>query len=416
MVESRLHVVFLSEWLAFPNGMAATNRARLLARAMVEAGAAVHVMCMQASDRPPTVENRLTRGQWHGVTFEYTCGTTTRHPSFVMRRLIELRGWAMGVARLVQMRRRGHLDCVYLWFTSQRAQPRRWLFIWLLRLLGVPVIIELNERPWPLRADQTCVERLVSPLRGVAGVVSISSCLTQWAERERRSFKRPVRVLEVPILVDMQEQPPRSLPPTQPPLVVFAGSPVYDETVEFIVRAMGRVWQTCPDCTLVITGMQPGEPASEALSARLREQGTAADDRVQLLGYLSRAELLDLYRRAAALLIPLFDDIRSRARFPTKIGEYLASGTPIVASKVGEIERLFTDGRDAFIVPAGDADAYGARIAAAVADPELAMAVGAAGLRLAADRFDYRLHGERLVGLCGQVLDDQRRRAQGDGD
>ena len=108
---------------------------------MVQAGAEAHVICMQASDSQPTIENRETHGEWHGVTFEYTCGTTARHSSFIMRRAIEARGWLVGVIRLVQLRRGDRLDCVYLWFTSQRAEKRRAVFVGLLHLLRIPVVI-----------------------------------------------------------------------------------------------------------------------------------------------------------------------------------------------------------------------------------------------------------------------------------
>ena len=220
-----LRVVFLSDWLSFPNGMAATNRVRLLARAMTEAGARAHVMCLQASDRPPVIENPATRGEWHGVSFEYTCGTTVRHSSFLMRRLIEMRGWLGGVIRLVQLRRTGQLDCVYLWFTCQRAQLRRAAFTVLLHALHVPVLMELNERPWSLRDDQSAIERMVSPLAGMHGAVSISSYLTSWAQAEAAHRVPPPRIVEVPVLVDMAEQPAPREPSTDQLTIVFAGAP-----------------------------------------------------------------------------------------------------------------------------------------------------------------------------------------------
>ena len=66
-----------------------------------------HVICLQPVDRPPVVENVETSGDWHGVTFEYTSGTTVRHSSFAMRRVFEVRGWVNGALRLVRLRRAG---------------------------------------------------------------------------------------------------------------------------------------------------------------------------------------------------------------------------------------------------------------------------------------------------------------------
>jgi glycosyltransferase involved in cell wall biosynthesis len=388
--------VFLSDWLGFPHGMAATNRVRLEARAMAESGAVPHVLCLHATERAPNVDNTSPVGEWHGVTFEYACGTTLRHPSFAMRRLIEVRGWSTGLLRLVQLRRADRLDCVYLWFTCQRAELRRAVFGGLLRLLGVPVAMELNERPWSLRDDANRLERRLSPLVGVDGAVSISRYLSDWAAAESARLRRAFRIAEVPILMDLAEQPAPSGAPEGDPLVVFAGAPQYDATVAFIIEAMRHVWVRFPTCRLAITGARPGDPAADALAAMV-SAADVRDDRVQLIGYLPRADLLGLYSEAHALLIPLFDDVRSAARFPTKMGEYLASARPVVTSGVGEMARVFTDGVDAMVAPPGDPEAFAGRICDLLADEDLSSRIGAAGREYARTHFRYELHGPALV-------------------
>jgi glycosyltransferase involved in cell wall biosynthesis len=389
-----LHVVVLGSYLRFPHGMAATNRVRLLARAMVEAGVRVRVLSLQAGERPPHVENTQVSGVHQGIAFEYACGTTVRHSSFVVRRLIEARGWTAGALRLARLRRRGQLDAVCLWFTSQRLQPRRLAYLALLRALRVPVVIELNERPWSLRDDGSEAERRRSPLAGVAGVVAISDLLAGWARGEAERLRRRLAVLEVPIVVDVNEQTPGAYPSAAPPLVVFAGAPQYDETIRFIFTAMRRVWQDVPECRLVVSGANPADPAARWLADEARK--AAGEARLEIAGYLSRPDLLALYGRASALLVPLFDDVRSEARFPTKIGEYLAAARPVVTSAVGEIPRFFTDGVDAAVCPPGDALAFGERIAGLLRDPDAAAAMGAAGRELAERRFDYALYGAQL--------------------
>ena len=389
-----LHVVVLTSWMRFPRGMAATNRAVLVGRALAAAGASVRFVIMQASERPPLVENHETRGVHEGLAFEYTCGTTCRHDSFLMRRLIELRGWAVGAARLWQLHSSGELDVVYLWFTSQRLGLARVAYLGLLRAVRVPVVIELNERPWSCRPDRRVAERWWSPLRGVAGAVSISAFLTAWVGSEACRLGRTFEVMEVPILVDIEESCARAYP-GGPPTVVFAGAPQYDETLRFIFEAMSQVWQRVPECRLVVTGSGPAEPAAQWLLQAAKAGGL--DARINVAGYLRREELLELYSKAHALLIPLFDDVRSQARFPTKIGEYLASARPIVTTSVGEMPRFFSDGLSAFLSPPGDVSAYASKIAEALADPERARSVGEAGREVAADHFHYVLHCHDLL-------------------
>lgn len=401
-----LHVLVLGDWLRFPHGMAATNRIRLVSRALVEAGAHVRVLSLQASERPPHVENKAPRGVWRGIEFEYATGTTVRHESFLMRRIIAASGWARGALRIVRLRRRGELDVVYLYFWSPRPTIRRFAFLALLNALRVPVVEELNECPWPVRDGATAWDRLWPRLHGTRGIVSISAFITAWARREGRRVRRDYRVIEVPILVDFHEQPEPAPYPAGPPLVVFAGSPVYDQTIRFVVAAMEEVWREYPDCRLVVTGAQAQDPQSQWL---LAESATwTPTGRVDIVGYLDRSELLRLYGRAHALLIPLFDDTHSRARFPTKIGEYVCSGRPIVTSSVGEIPRFFRDGVDGAVCEPGDPVAYGRAIVSLLRDPQRADAIGRAGREVARTRFHYWLHAGRLLEGFASVVDRGR--------
>lgn len=387
-----LHVVILSSWMRFPHGRAATSRVRLMARALGEAGTVVRVLVMQASERPPVVENTEVRGTWHGIDFEYCAGTTIRHRSFAMRRLVELRGWSRGAFRLIQLRSRGQLDVVYLWPTAQPDSLRR-LFTGLLRLLGVPVVVELNEQPGSLQDVGWHLSRRGSPLAGYAGAVSISRFLSEWTIRETARRRRPCALIEVPILVDIDEIRPGSSSAGDP-VVLFAGAPDYDETIRFILEALQIVWRSQPRTRLVVTGANPAEPAARWLRDVVDDGGL--DERVEIAGYLSRGDLLERYATADALLIPLFNDTRSQARFPTKLGEYLASGRPVVSSRVGEVGRFLEDGVTAYLAAPDEVAAFAGRICAVLDDPVSAAIVGAAGRRRARECFDYANYGESL--------------------
>lgn len=395
-----LSVVIVGAWMRFPHGMADTSRARLLAQALHEAGARVRVLCLQVSERPPHVENKELRGLWRGVPYEYATWTTVRHESFVLRRLVAAWGWAHGAFRLIQLQRHGHLDVAYLWFWAPRPSVQRYVMLALLHMLRVPVVAELNELPWSFSEGLAIWGRRLSPLRGVTGVVSISAFLTDWALAEAPRGR--VRVIEVPIVVDVNEQSPAQYPEGDP-IVVFAGSPAYDETIRFIYAAMKRVWMDVPQCRLVVTGTSPSDTSATWLFKE--SGGLASDVRVTLTGYLARSDLLQLYGRAHALLIPLFDDDRSRARFPTKIGEYLAAARPVVTTAVGETTRYFEDNVNAVVCSPGDSALYGDRIVALLRNPELAASIGRRGRALATARFHYASHSEALYREFASLAD-----------
>jgi glycosyltransferase involved in cell wall biosynthesis len=96
------------------------------------------------------------------------------------------------------------------------------------------------------------------------------------------------------------------------------------------------------------------------------------------------------------LLAPLPNDAQSAYRFPTKIGEYLASGRPVLTTPVGEVTAFLQDGISAFLATSTDPGALAERMMQLAGDPAVAARVGAAGRALALARFHYAQHGSRL--------------------
>src|SRR6266511_2269152 len=76
--------------------------------------------------------------------------------------------------------------------------------------------------------------------------------------------------------------------------------------------------------------------------------------------------------------------------------ESLACGVPVVVSGLGGLPELVEPGRDGEIVAAGDAAAMAGALAAMLADPGRALAMGAAGRAKVERRFAPAPHLRRL--------------------
>ena len=68
-----------------------------------------------------------------------------------------------------------------------------------------------------------------------------------------------------------------------------------------------------------------------------------------VLSNLDYDELISYYKGAYALLIPLQNKITDIARFPNKVGEYLAAKGLVITTDVGEMSYLFKDGINAIM-------------------------------------------------------------------
>ncbi len=399
-----MRLVVLTRSFCYPHGYASAGRARLVAQALTLAGAEVRVLCMRAVDRPPGAGNTAVRGEHQGVRFEHTCGRTIRAQGFLGRRWSEARGVLVAAARLIAWKRSQQVDVVYFWWGHLHWRLAPWLYVRFLRLLGLPVVLELNELPWSLLPQRTPADRLASPLAGFDGVLAISTVLERWAVEDARRSGRRLAVATVPILVDTREEPVEKSgdkPAARAPYVLLAASMAYKPAVRFALMAMQQVWQEVADCELVLPGAESGDPAADWLLDERR--AARLDARVRLMPFLTREDLLAQYRGAVALLCPLFDEPLSRARFPTKLGEYLASGRPVVVNAVGPVADVLTDRVDAYVCAVGDPRAYAGAIVTAHLDPEEAERIGRAGRERAEQVFDYRRHAETLRELFADV-------------
>ena len=99
--------------------------------------------------------------------------------------------------------------------------------------------------------------------------------------------------------------------------------------------------------------------------------------------------------RILALARP--DNLQARNGFPTKLGEYLACGRPVVVTRVGEIGNFLSDGVNGLLADPDDAAAFAEKLIWAAEHPDQAARIGAEGLKSAFKEFSYRTQTARAL-------------------
>lgn len=125
-------------------------------------------------------------------------------------------------------------------------------------------------------------------------------------------------------------------------------------------------------------------PDRERLEQVAHDLGIARS--TYFVGY--QEDVAGYYRLFDAFLLPSVNE-----GTPVSAIEALASGTPVVATRVGGVPDVVTDGVDGFLVEPGDTDAAADRLAELARDPELRARLGEAGGANARERYSV----ERLV-------------------
>jgi glycosyltransferase involved in cell wall biosynthesis len=95
---------------------------------------------------------------------------------------------------------------------------------------------------------------------------------------------------------------------------------------------------------------------------------------------------------------------------PLVIPEAMATGLPVVSTRVGGIPDVIEEGETGFLVPTGDEAALRERLALLQADPDLARAVGARARAAAIARFSAERMQREYLELYERVLAGKRKR------
>jgi glycosyltransferase involved in cell wall biosynthesis len=150
-----------------------------------------------------------------------------------------------------------------------------------------------------------------------------------------------------------------------------------------------------------------GGPLRPELEARAHRLGL--DGRLTFHGARLQDEILTAYRRATVfVLAPVVTDDGDRDGIPNVLVEAMASGVPVVATKISGIPELITDGIDGLLVNEHDPTALAGAIERVLIDSELAQQLGRAGRRRVEREFDLVANTQRLRALLeGRPADDR---------
>ena len=157
-------------------------------------------------------------------------------------------------------------------------------------------------------------------------------------------------------------------------LAVFVGRLVPIKRLEVLLTALELARRGEPRLRLAIVGDGEIRPALEG-----QAESIGVADSVRFLGY--RRELASVF--AASDLAVLCSDNEGT---PVSLIESAAAGLPAVATDVGGVAEAVGP-ESGVLVPPGDIGAFAAALSRLAADRELRARLGAAGRRLAVERF-----------------------------
>jgi glycosyltransferase involved in cell wall biosynthesis len=110
---------------------------------------------------------------------------------------------------------------------------------------------------------------------------------------------------------------------------------------------------------------------------------------VVFTGQVDRNKIPDILKSAEVLVLARPQSLQSLGGFPTKLGEYLSSGNPVVVTKVGDIPKFIIDKEHALLCVPGDIDDIAEKIINILSNPQFYRQMAIKGQKFAEEKFDY---------------------------
>ena len=188
----------------------------------------------------------------------------------------------------------------------------------------------------------------------------------------------------------------------EPGRILYLGAVIPRKRTLDLVEALARVAVPHPSVTLRVVGFDANAAYAERVRLRMAELGVG--EKVVFLRGLTADEVLDEYARAAMLVLPSGEETS-----PMVIGEAMAAGVPVIATRVGGVSFLVGDGVTGHLVEPGDIALLADRISSLVADRSQRDAFGAAGRTRAERHFAATAVAARVAAVYEEVLSAERR-------
>ncbi|OYP41838.1 hypothetical protein CIK88_03800 [Prevotella sp. P5-50] len=159
-----------------------------------------------------------------------------------------------------------------------------------------------------------------------------------------------------------------------------------------LIEAFSFVAPLYPQLKLILIGGSSDNKDLDVYKERITE---LALNNVILYGRVDRNDMPSLLKNAKALLLARPSSLQSSGGFPTKLGEYLATGNPVVVTAVGDIP-LYLNSSNSFIVEPDNNQAFAEKILEIMKDEERAREIGKAGQSLAKTVFNAKIQSHNL--------------------
>lgn len=182
--------------------------------------------------------------------------------------------------------------------------------------------------------------------------------------------------------------------------IAYCGAVSYDKDgVNILIESFSKFYSNHKDYILYIIG-KGVEPSVMGKLKDLAKQ-LEVDHSVVFTGSVSPQEMPQLLFNANILALARPDNLQAQNGFPTKLGEYLATGNPVVVTRVGEIPLFIKHKENGFLADPNP-ESFSEQLTWVADNYDQALLIGRRGRELAYNDFSYYTQSKKALDIMNQ--------------
>jgi len=371
----------------FPKGMAATNRILSYAKGLIEYKQNVTVL----SFKPSINEDLPVDGIYNDVKYS----VLTRIPKISNHKILNIYHFAIGLLYSMKFFRRSTSSKRLLILVSNKPFLM-FYFYFISKLFNYKFLQEKSEFPFVLNRKSFLGKGYAVLYTNLFyklfdGFIVMTKPLYEYFSNKKR---KNAKLLLLPMTVETDR--------------FKHGDQVYDfeyiaycgymgnnkDGVDNLITSFALIANKFPELKLVLIG---DGPQNEIQRFRRIVNDKRIDRKVIFTGRVNREDMPNYLCNAKVLALARPLGLQSTGGFPTKLGEYLSTGKPVVVTSVGDIPEYLENNRNAFLCEPDNPILFAECIEKVLNNYSNALKVGIEGRNTALECFNYKKQSYKLL-------------------
>jgi len=385
----KINLIFMGGF-TYPTGMAGTKRIQNAIKALNEYSKDIKIRVI--IQRQSSEENVLS-GVHEGTYYETIMGDLFRTKMFAMLPILYFKT----IVALKNAFLTDHKNIIYFYgpIFYDSILPLSYA-----KRIGYKIVFDVNE-DYDLGKElqesfydnlrlKLTIQLSAFIIKLSSGIVAISSHLEK---KYKTSTDGKIPIHYMPISVDMDYFQQNHIKDTSIISLCYAGTFGNKDGLPVLLDAFDTIAGRQKNIRLLLTG-RGGKGAMKDFLTRL--ETSPYKERIIYKGYLTEKEYYSVLNTVDIPCMTRIDTAYSHAGFPFKLGEFLATGKPVIASRVSDVERYLTDKHNAMLVKPGSKVEICNALDFLIDNPKYAEDIGTRGREVAKSYFDYKKQGKPL--------------------